>query len=80
MGVDLLVAIGADALNRVLGEAGFGHKLFNAPLSPEALVLNVAAVVRQHLDFDGRLGGPWHFKRAGQATLCLHGKALEQDW
>lgn len=60
--INLFVSVSTDSLNRVSGETCFRDKVLHRPLSTEALVLNVAAVVGQHLDFDGRLGGTRHRK------------------
>lgn len=69
MGVDLLVAIGAYALDGVSRQPGFGDEIINGPLPAKALVLDVAAVVRQHLDFDRRLGGARHRESDGTGHI-----------
>jgi len=69
MGVNLFVAIGADALDGVAAQAGLADEILNAPLTAEALELNVPAVVRKHLDFDLRLDGTGHWMRGATHTI-----------
>jgi hypothetical protein len=69
LSVDLFVAVGSDALNRVATEFGSLHKFFNAPTATEALELDIAAVVTEHLDFNRGLCGTGHFALPGTNTI-----------
>lgn len=60
LGINLLVTVGADPLDGVSRQAGPVDQFVDGPAPAEALVLDVAAVVRQHLDFSGSLDGAGH--------------------
>lgn len=60
MCINLLVTIGTNALDGVTAEAGFANEVINGPLPAEALELDIAAVVGQHLHLHLRLDCAGH--------------------
>ena len=69
MGVNLFVSIGTDTLDRIAAQAGLADEILHAPLTAEALKLNVPAVVGKHLDFDLRLHSAGHWMRSLTNTI-----------